>query len=103
MLILGSDKKPQAQLDILMIQALYGITDRLTAAVYVPIVLRSRVVTNLSWEPGDYQSQLGRSYSEEDFWGWASSLGQPRVPAVWATGSRRNWRRSSSGTSTTPG
>jgi len=79
---------PKAQLDVLMIQALYGITDKLTAAVYVPIVMHSRVATNLSWQPGDYQSQLGRAYSEEDFWGWASSLGQPRVPAVWEAGVR---------------
>lgn len=75
--------RPEASLDILMIQALYGITDRLTAALYVPIVLGTTVKTNLSWEPGDYQSQLGRAYSEDDFWGWASSLGQPRVPAEW--------------------
>jgi hypothetical protein len=80
--------KPQAQLHVMLIQALYGITDRLTAALYVPIVMNSRVSTNLSWEPGDYQSQLGRKYSEDDFWGWASSLGQPRVPAVWETGVR---------------
>lgn len=59
--------RPQAQLHVMLIQALYGITDRLTAALYVPIVLNSRVTTNLSWEPGDYQSQLGRKYSEEDF------------------------------------
>lgn len=80
--------RPQAQLDVLLIQALYGITDRLTAAVYVPIVMSSRVNTNLSWEEGDYQSQLGRKYSEDDFWGWASSLGQPRVPAQWQAGVR---------------
>jgi hypothetical protein len=80
--------KPQAQLHVLLIQALYGITDKLTAALYVPIVLNSRVTTNLSWEPGDYQSSLGRQYSENDFWGWASSLGQPRVPAVWEAGPR---------------
>lgn len=79
---------PKAQLDVLLIQALYGITDRLTAALYVPIVLQSRVETNLSWEPGDYQSQLGRPYSEEDFWGWAGSLGQPRVPKQWQAGVR---------------
>ena len=70
--------QPKAQLHVLLIQALYGITDRLTAAVYVPIVMNSRVATNLSWEPGDYQATLGRRYSEDDFWGWASSLGQPR-------------------------
>lgn len=75
--------RPEAALDVLMIQALYGITDRLTAALYVPLVLGASVKTNLSWEPGDYQSQLGRAYGEEDFWGWASSLGQPRVPAEW--------------------
>ncbi len=80
--------RPQAQLDVLLIQALYGITDRLTAAVYVPIVMNSRVNTNISWEEGDYQSQLGRKYSEDDFWGWASSLGQPRVPAQWQAGVR---------------
>lgn len=80
--------RPVAQLDILMIQALYGITDRLTAGIYVPIVMHTRVTTNLSWVPGDYQSQLGRQYSEEDFWGWASSLGQPRVPRVWEAGVR---------------
>ena len=79
---------PKAQLDVMLIQVLYGITDRLTAAVYVPIVLHSRVTTNLSWEPGDYQSQLGRKYAEDDFWGWASSLGQPRVPNVWEAGVR---------------
>ena len=80
--------RPQAQLDVLLIQALYGITDRLTAAVYVPIVMNSRVNTNITWEEGDYQSQLGRKYSEDDFWGWASSLGQPRVPKQWQAGVR---------------
>ncbi len=80
--------RPQAQLDVLLIQALYGITDRLTAAVYVPIVMNSRVNTNITWEEGDYQSQLGRKYSEDDFWGWAGSLGQPRVPAQWQAGVR---------------
>lgn len=77
---------PRAELDFLIIQAMYGITDRLTAAVYVPIVVRQAVSTNLSWEPGDYQSQLGRRYSEDDFWEWAGSLGQPRVPAKWEGG-----------------
>ena len=52
--------KPQAALQVLLIQALYGITDNLTAALYVPIVMNSRVTTNLSWEPGDYPSSLGR-------------------------------------------
>lgn len=71
---------PKAEFDFLVTQIMYGITDQLTAAVYVPVVLHSVVNTNLSWEPGDYQSQLGRQYSEDDFWAWAASLGQPRVP-----------------------
>ena len=58
---------PKAQLDVMLIQVLYGITDRLTAAVYVPIVLHSRVTTNLSWEPGDYQSQLGHEFFQFSF------------------------------------
>ncbi len=78
--------RPKAEFDFLFIQALYGITDRLTAGIYVPIVLRSQVSTNLSWEEGDFQSQLGRRYSEDDFWAWAGSLGQPRVPSKWEGG-----------------
>jgi hypothetical protein len=78
--------QPRADFDFLIAQAMYGITDRLTGVLYVPIVLRQQVTTNLSWEPGDYQSQLGRKYSEDDFWAWAGSLGQPRVPAVWNGG-----------------
>ncbi len=78
--------KPVAEIDFLVIQALYGITDRLTAAIYVPIVVRQQVTTNLSWEPGDYQSQLGRRYSGDDFWAWAGTLGQPRVPDKWQGG-----------------
>lgn len=77
---------PKAEFDFLFLQVLYGVTDRLTAGIYLPIVLRSVVTPNLSWEPGDYQSQLGRPYSEDDFWAWAGSLGQPRVPTRWERG-----------------
>lgn len=77
---------PKAEFDFLIVQVMYGITDRLSAAVYLPIVLHSQVGTNLSWEPGDYQTQLGRAYSEDDFWAWAGSLGQPRVPDKWEGG-----------------
>ena len=34
------------------------------------------------WTPGDYQQVLGRPYSEQDFWDWAQSMGQPR-PGHW--------------------
>jgi hypothetical protein len=75
--------RPQAEFHVILFQLFYGITERLTAGIFVPIVLETRVQTNLSWAPGDFQSALGRSYSEDDFWAWAQSLGQPRVPQTW--------------------
>ena len=80
--------KPKAEFDFLMLQLMYGITDRLSVATYIPIVLRTRVSTNFSWTPGDYQSTLGRAYSLDDFWGWAGSMGQPRVPDKWTGGAK---------------
>jgi len=71
--------RPVAEFDFLLVQALYGVTDSLSLGVYVPILMRSTVTTNLSWESGDYQPQLGRAYSLDDFWSWAASMGQPRV------------------------
>lgn len=76
--------RPKATFHFLMLQLMYGITDRLSAAVYLPVVLDTSIQTNLSWEPGDYQSQLGRAYTEDDFWAWAGSMGQPRVPDSWS-------------------
>lgn len=78
--------RPKAEFDFLMLQLMYGITDRLSVATYVPIVLRPRVQTNFGWEPGDYQSTLGRPYSLDDFWAWAGSMGQPRVADSWTGG-----------------
>lgn len=71
--------KPVAEFDFLLVQALYGVTDSLSVGINVPILMRSTISTNLSWEPGDYQPQLGRAYSLDDFWSWAASMGQPRV------------------------
>lgn len=71
--------RPVAEFDFLLVQALYGVTDQLSVGVNVPILMRSTIATNLSWEPGDYQPQLGRRYSLDDFWSWAASMGQPRV------------------------
>jgi hypothetical protein len=71
--------RPVAEFDFLLVQALYGVTDSLSVGVNVPILMRSTISTNLSWQPGDYQPQLGRAYSLEDFWSWAESMGQPRV------------------------
>ncbi|MCC6334562.1 MAG: hypothetical protein IT380_11315 [Myxococcales bacterium] len=76
--------RPDATFHFLLLQVMYGLTDKLSLAVYLPIVLDTTIQTNLSWEPGDYQSQLGRAYSEDDFWAWAASMGQPRVPNVWS-------------------
>jgi hypothetical protein len=75
--------KPRAEIDLLLFQLFYGVTDFLTVGIYVPVVMKTKVTTNLSWIPGDFQSALGRPYSEDDFWAWAASMGQPRVPTSW--------------------
>jgi len=72
--------RPEAVFRFLVLQLGYGLTDNLTALVYVPIVLNTTITANFSWRPGDYQPGLGRAYSQDDFWAWAGSLGQPRPP-----------------------
>ncbi len=72
----------QADLGILAIQLHYGLTDSLMAGVAVPIVMYTKVDPKFEWEEGDYQWNLGRSYSEQDFWDWAESMGQPK-PEKW--------------------
>jgi len=62
-------------------QLFYGVTDSVTVAVGVPIITSARIAPNLGWTPGDYQTSLGRSYSEDDFWQWARSMGQPKPAA----------------------
>ncbi|MFL5319251.1 MAG: hypothetical protein ACJ790_06305 [Myxococcaceae bacterium] len=74
---------PVVQFDWLIPQLFYGLTDTLTVGVVVPVVMKTTIDTNLSWTPGDYQSQLGRPYSQEDFWQWAESMGQPRPADRW--------------------
>lgn len=75
---------PNAKVNFQLIipQIRYGITDYLTAAFGVPVALRTKVEPDLGWVPGDYYWTLGRSYSEQDFWEWAESMGQPK-PGVW--------------------
>ncbi len=75
--------RPSVELDWLIAQLLYGVTDQLTAGIVVPVVLRSRVETQLGWTEGDYMGHLGRAYSEDDFWQWAESMGQVRPADVW--------------------
>lgn len=60
----------------------YGILDYLTVAFAAPVVLHTEVQPRLGWISGDYYWSLGRSYSAEDFWAWAESMGQER-PGVW--------------------
>lgn len=74
---------PVAEYDWLITQLLYGATDRLTVGAIVPVVLGTRIETNLGWREGDYMSHLGRPYSQEDFWQWAESMGQPRPAERW--------------------
>ena len=75
--------RPGVDYDWLIAQLLYGVTPELTVGAIVPVSLRTRIDTHLGWREGDYQSQLGRPYSEEDFWQWAESMGQPRPASRW--------------------
>ena len=71
-----------AEFDIFVAQLQVGILDSLSLGIGVPVILRSTVDPNLKWEKGDWQWNIGRSYSEEDFWEWAASMGQPK-PEKW--------------------
>ncbi len=73
--------KPVLHQQIVALQLLYGITDRLTIGFGGPLSLSTVIYTNLGWEPGDYQASLGRPYSESDFWEWAASMGQGKPKA----------------------
>jgi len=75
--------RPDVTFDVLVTNLMYGLTDDLSLVLNIPLVTQTRVVTNIGWDQGDYQPQLGRSYSEDDFWAWAESMGQPRPPGEW--------------------
>ena len=74
--------EPFARYQLLITKIQYGILDNLTLALGIPVVISTMVDPGLSWEPGDYMHQLGRPYSEEDFWAWAGSMGQTK-PTRW--------------------
>lgn len=78
--------RPTASYYIIINQLQYGLLDELSVGLGVPVVIQTHVDPNLRWETGDYQRQIGRSYSEQDFWDWAASMGQPE-PQPW-TGNR---------------
>ncbi len=75
--------RPTVDMRMFVTQLLYGITDRWVAGVVVPVAVETTIVPNLDWTPGDWNSSLGRPYSEKDFWEWAGSLGQPKPAATW--------------------
>ncbi len=75
--------RPKAKYMILINKLQYGILDDLSIGLGIPIVLNSEVDPGLSWETGDYQRQIGRPYSEDDFWAWAGSMGQSK-PQKWS-------------------
>lgn len=74
---------PKATYDIFLVQLQYGILDNLSVGIGVPVVIGTTVDPDLGWIPGDYQPQLGRPYSEDDFWEWAKDMGQER-PGTWS-------------------
>ena len=75
--------KPFARYQLAVTKIQYGILDNLTLALGIPVVIDTVVDPGLSWEPGDSMHQLGRPYSEEDFWAWAGSMGQTK-PTRWS-------------------
>lgn len=77
------EASPHVVYRLFIAQLLYGVTDQLTVGLAAPMVLDTTIDTRLSWKSGDYQSALGRPYSEEDFWKWAASMGQPKPAAHW--------------------
>ncbi len=76
--------KPKAVADfgIFAVTLQYGILDNLSFGVGLPIVMYTRVDPNFEWEEGDYQWNLGRPFSDEDFWVWAETMGQSK-PEPW--------------------
>ena len=73
--------KPFVRYRFITSQIFYGLTDTITLALGVPLVTSTTITPNLGWTPGDYQSSLGRKYTEDDFWQWAKSMGQPKPTA----------------------
>lgn len=73
--------KPFVRYRFITSQIFYGLTDTITLAIGIPLVTSTSIAPHLGWTPGDYQSSLGRKYSEDDFWQWAKSMGQPKPAA----------------------
>ena len=67
---------PLVRQQVLVTQVQYGVTDWLSVGLGVPVVLRAQVDPRFGWIPGEYQTRLGRVYSQDDFWQWAAGMGQ---------------------------
>jgi hypothetical protein len=68
---------------LIVTQLQFGILDDLTLGIGIPVILSTTVSPKFQWEPGDYMGYLGRAFSENDFWQWAGSMGQPK-PGNWS-------------------
>ncbi|MDF1562140.1 MAG: hypothetical protein P1V51_03805 [Deltaproteobacteria bacterium] len=71
-----------AEYDVLVSLLMYGVTDRISVMAGIPLVLQTSIDPDLGWEVGVHSVQIGRPYSEEDFWAWAGSMDQPK-PGPW--------------------
>jgi hypothetical protein len=76
---LGTIKVPaQHNEKVLLTQLFYGFTDKFAGGVIVPYFLESETKLNFHWTPGAYANDLGRPYSDSDFWEFAGSMGQKK-------------------------
>ncbi len=57
-----------------------GVTDWFSVAVVWPFLISQKTDLNLGWESGDFIPEFNRQMTEDDFWDWAGSLGQPKPP-----------------------
>jgi hypothetical protein len=76
--------RPEVEVEfaVWITQLQFGILDNLSVGIGLPVVAYTDINVDFEWDPGDFQSFIGRPYSESDFWEWAESMGQPK-PGDW--------------------
>jgi hypothetical protein len=85
---LGTISVPAYHFDkVLLTQLFYGFTENFAGGVVVPYFLASQTDLHLNWTSGAYAGDLGRPYSEQDFWAFAGSMGQQK-PKDFRAGAR---------------
>ena len=72
---------------VLLTRLAVGITDWLSFGLIFPYALKQETRLNLDWRSGDFIPEFNREMSEDDFWDWASGLGQPK-PKDWSDSGR---------------